>query len=135
MDTIIKLLQYCARKFSPLYIVIDALDEFEKEERNSLLHSLLSIMSDPHSQAKLFLVGRSSVLPDIQRLFPGSQEKSASCCEVQADIEAYTRETIASRQREEFFPQEQLILQDPSLAKEIIEALVSGADGMYVLIP
>ncbi len=135
MGTIEKLLHYCTSRFSTLYIVIDALDEFEKEERNVLLQSLLSIISLPHSKAKLFLVGRSSLLPDIQRLFPGSQQKSANCCEVHADIEAYTRETIALRQGEQFFQQEQLILQDPALAQEIISALINGADGMYVLIP
>jgi hypothetical protein len=109
------------------------LDEFEKEQRNALLRSLSSIISLPDSKAKLFLVGRSSVAMDIRRWFPASQEKSADCREVQADIEAYTRETIALRQGEQVSPQEQLILQDPALAQEIIEALIDGADGMCVL--
>jgi hypothetical protein len=133
MDTIEKLLQYCVGRFSTLYIVIDALDEFEKEERSILLRSLSTIISLPNSKAKLFLVGRTSVLMDIRRWFPDSQEKSANSREVQADIEAYTRETIALRQGRELFPQEQLIVQDPALAGEIIEALINGADGMYVL--
>jgi hypothetical protein len=133
IDTIEILLQHCVSGFSKLYIIIDALDEFEKEQRTILLQSLSSIMSLPDSKAKLFLVGRSSVLIDIRRRFPASQAKSADCHEVQADIEAYTRETIALRQREQLSPQEQLILQDPALAQEIIEALIDGADGMYVL--
>jgi hypothetical protein len=133
MDTIETLLQHCVSRISKLYIVIDALDEFEKEQRNALLRSLLSIISLPDSKAKLFLVGRSSVSMDIRRWFPASQEKSADCREVQADIEAYTRETIALKQGEQFSPQEQLILQDPALAQEIIEALIDGADGMCVL--
>jgi hypothetical protein len=133
MDTIETLLQHCISRFSTLYIVIDALDEFEKEERNILLRSLLSIISLPDSKAKLFLVGRSSVVADIRKWFPASQEKSAGCREVQADIETYTRETIALRQGEQLSPQEQLILQDPALAEEIIEALIDGADGMCVL--
>ncbi|KAL5312949.1 hypothetical protein ACEPPN_019375 [Leptodophora sp. 'Broadleaf-Isolate-01'] len=138
MDTIDKLLQYCINKFSSLYIVIDALDEFEKEERNVLLRSLSSIISIPNSKAKLFLVGRSSVSTDIRRWFPASQEKSTDCREVQADIEAYTRETITLRQgkqlipQEQLIPHEQLILQDPALAQEIIEALIDGANGMFL---
>ncbi|KAH6725013.1 ankyrin repeat protein [Leptodontidium sp. MPI-SDFR-AT-0119] len=125
-------------KFSTFYIVIDALDEFEKEERNVLLRSLSSIISIPNSKAKLFLVGRSSVSTDIRRWFPASQEKSTNCREVQADIEAYTRETITLRQgeqlilQEQVIPQEQLILQDPALAQEIIEALIDGANGMFL---
>jgi len=135
MDIIVNLLQYRVSRVSTLYIIIDALDEFEKEERKVLLQSLSSIISFPDSKAKLFLVGRSSVSADIQRWFPDSHEMSANCCEVQADIEAYTRETIALRQGGDHFPQEQLILQDPDLAQEIIEALIKGADGMYVLTP
>ncbi|CZR67042.1 uncharacterized protein PAC_16941 [Phialocephala subalpina] len=132
IDTIKTLLQHCISRFSKLYIVIDALDEFEKEQRNTLLRSLSFIISLPGSKAKLFLVGRSSVLMDIRRLFPASQEKSVDCREVQADIEVYTRENIALRQEEQLSSQEQLILQDPALAQEIIEALINGADGMFL---
>ena len=72
IDTIETLLQRCISRFSTLYIVIDALDEFEKEERNVLLRSLLSIVLLPDSKAKLFLVGRSSVSTDIRKWFPAS---------------------------------------------------------------
>jgi hypothetical protein len=70
---------------------------------------------------------------DFQRWFPASQEKSADFHEIQADIEAHIRDTIALRQGEQFSPQERLILHDSTLAQEIIEALVDGADGMCVL--
>jgi hypothetical protein len=135
MDTIETLLQHCISRFSTLYIVIDALDEFAKEERNVLLRSLSSIISVPDSKAKLFLVGRSSVSTDVRKWFPASQEKSVDCSEVQADIEAYTRETITLRQGGQLISQEQLILQDPALAEEIIKALIDGANGMSVLTP
>ncbi|KAF8867309.1 hypothetical protein BDZ45DRAFT_795029 [Acephala macrosclerotiorum] len=126
MDTIETLLRHCISRYSTLYIVIDALDEFEKEERNVLLRSLSSIISVPDSKAKLFLVGRSSVSADIRKWFPATLEKSADCREVQADIEAYTREIITLKQREE------LISQDPALAQEIIKALIDGANGMFL---
>jgi hypothetical protein len=126
IDAIETLLQYCIRRFSVLYIIIDALDEFEKEERNALLRGLSAIISFPDSKAKLFLVGRSSAATDIRKWFPASQAKSTDCCEVQADIEAYTREIITLKQGE------QLILQDPALAQEIIKALIDGANGMCV---
>lgn len=133
MNITMTLFRLCTSGLSKLYIVIDALDEFEKEERSALLQSLLSIISLPDSKAKLFLVGRSSISMDIRKFFPGCQEKSADCGDVQADIEAYTRETIALRQGESFSLQEKLILQDSALSQEIIEALTNGADGMYVL--
>lgn len=127
MDTIETLLQLCISRCSTLYIVIDALDEFEKEERKVLLRSLSSIISLPYSKAKLFLVGRSSVSTDIRKWFPASQEKSTDCDKVQADIEAYTQATITLKQ------EEQPISQNPTLAQEIIKALVGGANGMCVL--
>lgn len=141
IGTIDNLLQHRISKFSTLYIVIDALDELEKEERNVLLRSLSSIVSIPKSKVKLFLVGRSSVLTDTRRWFPDYHHKSANCREVQADIEAYTREVITLRQVEQLIPQgqlipqQQLILQDPALAQEIIEVLIEGANGMCVLTP
>lgn len=127
MDLIKILLQHCISSYSTLYIVIDALDEFEKEERNVLLQSLSFAISVPNSKAKLFLVGRSSVLTDIRKRFPTRQEKSADCRQVQADIDIYTRETISLRQEEELIPQ------NSALAQEIIKALIDGADGMCVL--
>jgi hypothetical protein len=129
IETIEALLRHCISRFSLLYIVIDALDEFEKEERDVLLRSLSSIISLPDSKARLFLVGRSSVSMDIRKWFPDSQEKSADCREVQGDIEAYTQETITVKQRE------QLITEDSALALEITNALIDGANGMCVLTP
>ena len=133
IDTIQKLLQYCISRFSMLYIVIDASDEFEETERKVLLQSLKSIISLPDSKGKLFLVGRSSISTDIEGCFPDSQRTSADCCEAQPDIKAYIQEIITLRQAEELFQHEKLILQDPALGEEIVEALIDGADGMYVL--
>lgn len=140
MDTIDRLLQHCITKYFTVYIVIDALDEFEKEERNVLLRSLSSLTSIPNSKAKLFLVGRSSVSTDLREWFPASHEKSTNCGEVQADIGAYTQETITLREGKQFIPQqqlipqEQLIFQDPALSQQVTKALINGANGMYVLI-
>jgi hypothetical protein len=130
IETIDGLLQYCISKVSTLYIVIDALDEFEKEERNILLQSFSSVVSISDSKAKLFLVSRISISEDIRRWFPACQQKYTIIHEVQADIETYTREVITARQSGKLISEEQLILQDPLLAQEIIEALINGADGM-----
>lgn len=134
MEPVKLLLQYCVSRFSTLYIVVDALDELQKEERNILLQNLSSIIELPNSNAKLFLVGRTSVSKDIGRWFSAFQGKSTNCHEVQIDIEAYTRDAIMTRQGgregEHINPEEQLALQNPALAQEIIQALINGADGM-----
>ena len=123
-DIIETLLQHCIRRFSMLYIILDALDEFEKEERKVLLRSLSSLTSLPNSKVKLFLVGRSSVSEDMKRWCPASQQKSTDCREVQTDIEAYAREVISLRQEERSIPD------NSALTQKIVDALTSGADGM-----
>jgi hypothetical protein len=124
------LLQYCTSRSATLYIVIDSLDEFENEERNILLRVLSSVISCPDSRAKLFLVGRGSVLATIRHWFLGFHEKSTDCDEVEIDIETYTRENIALRQEEEFPIHERLVLEDPTMAQHIIEVLIKDANGM-----
>ncbi|KAJ8057801.1 hypothetical protein OCU04_008663 [Sclerotinia nivalis] len=132
MDIIKILMQHCVSRFSTLYIVIDALDEFEKEERKILLESLSSVISVSNSKIKLFLVSRISVSKDIRRWFPASQETYTDLYKVQADIEIYAREIINAKQGEELMVEERLNLQDPALAQEIVEALVKDADGMFL---
>jgi len=117
-----------------LYIITGALGEFDKDELSILLRRLSSVISLPGSKAKLFLVGRSSVVTDIRIWFPDFEEKFANGCEVQTDVEVYTRDTITLRQEKDHFPQE-LISRDPALAQEIIEPLIKGADDMYVPSP
>jgi len=130
METTKTLLQYCTSRFATLYIVIDSLDEFENDERNTLLRVLSSVISCPDSRTKLFLVGRGSMLADIRNWFPDSHEKSTDCGEVGLDIEIYIRENIALKQEEEIPIHERLMLEDPAMAEEIIKALINGANGM-----
>lgn len=130
MDSTETLLRQCISRFATLYIVIDSLDEFEKAERNVLLRSLSSIISLPDTKARLFLVGRRSVLTDIRKWFPAFHENSTDSHEVQVDIAAYAQENIVLRQADEHEP---LILQNPDLAQEIIRSLTDGANGMCVI--
>lgn len=129
MVTTETLLRHCITRLATLYIVIDSLDEFEKEERTVLLRSLSSIISPPDSKARIFFVGRHSVSNDIKEWFPASYKQSTDCHAVQVDISAYTQAIIAMRQADEH---ERLILQDPDLAEEIIRSLTDGANGMCV---
>lgn len=130
MKTVRALFQDCASRFATLFIIIDSLDEFEREERNILLRALSSVISRPDSSVKLFLVGRGSISATIRDFFPGSHEKSTNCGEVGVDIEAYIRENIAQKQEEEIPMDERLILEDPAITEEIIKALIDGADDM-----
>ncbi|KAH8680015.1 hypothetical protein BGZ60DRAFT_525207 [Tricladium varicosporioides] len=132
IETTKTLLQYCTSKFAILYIIIDSLDEFETEERNTLLRVLSSVISRPDSIVKLFLVGRGSISEAIRKIFPGSHEKSTENNEVEVDIEIYIRENIALRQKEEISIDERLILTDPAMDQEIIKVLINGANGMFL---
>lgn len=127
LDIVEELLQCCLGRFSKLYIVIDSLDDFEKEHRSVLLKCLSSLTSVPGCKIRLLLVGRSSAFLDIQRWFQSYQEKSADCQEGLPNIESYIRGIIPSLSKE-------LFVEDAALYDELIKALTEGANGMCVLI-
>lgn len=121
-----ELLQKCLRPNHEAYIVLDGLDECDKEEKESLLAQLLklqetfkvrvciSIRLEPHVDPKLITerLANGSVLlmpdenPDIVRF-------------IAADLER----CLANGR---------LVLGDPRLVWEIEDALVKGSQGMFL---
>jgi hypothetical protein len=64
------LLQKKVSLFQAYYIVIDALDECEKSERDLLLDVLQSVIASSVSKVKLFLASRDSIGGEIKKRFP-----------------------------------------------------------------
>ena len=126
MNIVETLLNHYINRFSMCYIIIDSLDELEQSELNVLFGILSRTILDT-SKAKLFLVGRDSILKDIREWSSSFHHISVKTAKVQSDIEVYTRETIAAKWGEE------RILQSPTLVDKIIKTLKNSADGMYVL--
>ena len=99
IDTVKTLLYHCSSRFSTFYIIIDALDEFDKDELQILFEGLshIATSSTARFKVKLFLVGRDSISRNIRKRFPVSYYKSADCLQVQSDIAAYMKETITKK--------------------------------------
>ncbi|KAJ9634593.1 hypothetical protein H2199_008876 [Coniosporium tulheliwenetii] len=109
------------------YIVIDALDECEKYERDIVLDVLQSVVTSSQSKAKILLASRDSIGEEIKRRFPSLQRVSTSSSDAQFDIAIYTREAIDEKLRNR-----DLVVGNDDLVKEIQDALIQGAQGMFL---
>ncbi|KAI9732361.1 MAG: hypothetical protein M1834_001568 [Cirrosporium novae-zelandiae] len=109
------------------YIIIDALDECEKSEREIIFSILSSVIASPQSNAKVFLAGRESIDKEIKRWFTSRQHVSMGSPEAHSDIVTYTREVIDER-----LSTEDLVVGDIDLVENIQNALVQGAQGMFL---
>lgn len=107
------------------YIAIDGIDECERVHAVELLKSLSALVSS-RPNLRLFLSGRPSLLPDINRhLKKGCIHLSMESQNVNTDIATYIKDTIDIKINED-----DLRVGDASLVSEIKSALVEGAQGM-----
>ncbi len=107
------------------YIVIDALDECEKSERDLVLDVLQSVIASSVSKVKLFLASRDSTGKEIRKRFPSLQHLSMGSPEALSDIINYTREAIDGRLKNG-----DLVVGNRQLVMEIQDMLIQGAQGM-----
>ncbi len=110
------------------YIVIDALDECEKSDRDVILDFLQAVIAPNRPSVKILLTSRDSIGGEIKKRFPSVQRVSMSSPDAQSDIVTYTREAIDQRLRNG-----DLFVGNDKLVKEIQDALIQGAQGMSVL--
>lgn len=118
IDDVIRTLQSILSKFSRIYIVIDAIDEFNDLERSDLLDALdkirvsvnILVTSRPVASIKKLLH------PDIEQPIEAADE----------DIIAYIRGQI-SRKRLNLSEE---LLKKPELHAQIVSQLVESAKGM-----
>lgn len=110
------------------FIIIDGVDECSKGEQDALLDILARIFSVSSNNLKLFIASRNSLEDDLHNRFEVFYHKSMNNMEVQLDIQTYIEETIREK-----FKNNHLVLGRTELLFEIRDALVEGADGMYVL--
>lgn len=110
-------------RFSQTTIIIDALDECNRETRIDLFRMLKNILNST-MHIRIFLTGRCD--GDIHQLLDDFPSHYIEACDNTADIKTYINAEI-----ERCF-QELRIPQDLKLKSEIISALVNGANGMYV---
>ncbi|KAH8812078.1 hypothetical protein F5884DRAFT_831783 [Xylogone sp. PMI_703] len=121
-----ELLRTTTRQFKALYIVIDGVDECEKQERDELFWILSSLISIDNV-ARIFIASRDSLFGEIQKRFDVFEQCSMGNVLAQGDITTFIEGTIQDR-----IENQDLNVGDNGLIEEIKQALVCGAEGMLL---
>lgn len=124
LEEILELLLKVTISFNIHYILIDGIDECEKQDRNDLLQALSRLVSGGFN-TKIFLASRDSVAREIENEFPTHGRVSMNCSTAQSDIATYVERMVQDK-----LEREELIVGDVNLIEEIKLALTEGADGM-----
>lgn len=109
--------------FEKVFVVIDALDEFDRAQRPEFIPFLRDIMNFTGGCIKLFIISRKE--DDIECAFIGVPTIQVEATKVVADIELYIEGELEKRLEEDT-----LKMKDHSLKDAIIEALLGKAGGM-----
>lgn len=117
------MLQEQTTRSRPLYTVIDALDECEKDERDNVLNTLSSVIASPRSIIKMFIASRESIDLEIKRRFSFTHASMAS--PVNSEITRYAKEVVDER-----LSNGEPVVGDEGIVAEIQNALIQGAQGM-----
>ncbi|KAI6560168.1 hypothetical protein MCOR03_004459 [Pyricularia oryzae] len=108
------------------YIVLDGLDECNKENRKMVLKAL-SALASPNNNVRLFLSARSSLQEEVERYFPVIERLKLGHESTNEDIAAYIKGFIDERMDDG-----DLKVGDLSLLDEIQRVLTEGAQGMFL---
>jgi len=126
-DELLVFLNAIAASSSSVTLVVDGFDECAEAEKLLILKELHRLMSSAQSIIKIFLSSRESEIEGISKIFKTFRQLSMRCEEAGRDIATYIRETI-----EEKTEQRDLVVGDSELVGEIRNALLEGADGMFL---
>lgn len=110
--------------FESVTILVDGLDEMKEEERQLVFSSLRDILTI-NKIIKLFLSSRND---ESQTVASDITVKYRICLlpeKMSTDIDAYIRHAVSTLQAGR-----RLILRNPALEGEILDALIDGAKGM-----
>ena len=114
-----------ASEFEKSFLVVDGLDECEDMEKFSRF--LIDVGASKSARLKVFVTSRpENRLVKVFRHVPTITITSSSADDVKLYIESEIGKIIQN---------EKLLLGEPRLKDEIIESLVSKADGMYAFDP
>lgn len=114
-----------AAAFEKVYVVVDALDEFDPRQRESFLLFLCEIIKFSGGCIKVFITSRKEI--DIERAFTDVPTIALESTRSKEDIEEYVEGELERRIEERI-----LKLKDLSLKDGIYSALVEKADGMFL---
>ncbi|KAI7771382.1 hypothetical protein LZL87_014249 [Fusarium oxysporum] len=114
-------------KASGIFLIfIDGLDEQDAPERRALLDALRSLTTTI-SALRIFITGRDSVSIDLKSRFSHIEHVPMSPVALASDIHNYVETSLQER-----IQNQDLVLHDPSLLRDIEETLTRHADGMFL---
>lgn len=114
--------------FAQTTIIIDALDECNRDTRRGLFLTLKHIINST-AHVRIFLTGRND--DDILRILHGFPSHYLDATDNSGDISTYINSEIQRCSREGLLLDGEI---DQGLESEIVLALEKGADGMYVFL-
>ncbi|MCJ1348383.1 hypothetical protein MMC31_006614, partial [Peltigera leucophlebia] len=109
------------------FIVIDAIDECAKPEWNVLLKVLQDILISCSSVVKLFLAVRQVIVEEMEKICEWHYQATMNTSEVNSNIKTYIEDVLAERK-----DCGELVVDNFELINEITDALVEGANGMFL---
>lgn len=122
-DELLEILFLILKPLKSVFFVLDGIDECGGSDRGELLAGIQSIAKLSPPVVKLFLASRAEV--DFQRAFSSFMHLPISTSDVTPDIVSFVKDIVKAK-----VDSRELMVKDPLLEKEIVDALVKGAQGM-----
>jgi hypothetical protein len=115
-----------ASSTTPVYILVDGIDEMAEKSQECILRSLKKILTIPDIVVKLFVTSREDLKPH----FATGAEISISAISmtddtIGLDISAFVKSSVRKRILEGT-----IVVQDPGLEHLVTDSLIQGARGM-----
>ncbi len=128
-DDLLPLFKEVLTTFPRHFIVIDAIDECSKKDRESILTMLRSAMDTSRTIVKVFIASRPDLDQQVKCTFRYQHHVSMDSSGLQCDITSYVKDLITEKTSNG-----ELVIGNPALIIEIQEALADGAQGMFVIL-
>lgn len=122
-EELFTLLSDAAQNFSNMYLLIDGLDECDKEDIDKILSVLGQLLRSQRPLIKIALFSREE--KTIANALKSYSRVRVSSDKISLDLSIFIQETVESK-----INCGRLCVSDPSLKKEVINALINGAQGM-----
>lgn len=126
-ESLYALLEQRLRESKDTYIIIDGLDELPATEETLVINTLKRLVNDSAIVLKLFFSSRDSRTNDLRKTFNGFHHISLQAEGQREDMKSYITQVI-----EERIEAGDLVVEDDTLVSEIRDALVHGAQGMFL---
>ncbi|KAH6871431.1 hypothetical protein B0T10DRAFT_591185 [Thelonectria olida] len=128
-DSLISLFSYASGLVKTWFIIIDGVDECLPKHRRSLLGFLSKLikLDQTSEKIKLILSCRETVTEDIKQRFSSPSQIATGSGQTSEDILRYAEDIIHEK-----LSMNELVLEDVSLAGEILKVIALKEEGMFL---